>query len=61
MKRVESAGQAHSSPEETRRDLIEIIERSNIDTSIHTSVFRDFNEVLTWLEVELEDNELISE
>jgi hypothetical protein len=30
-------------------------------SNIYTSIFRDFNEVLTWLEVELEDNELISE
>ena len=33
-----------------------LIEGSNIDTSI----FRDFNEALTWLDVELDDNELIS-
>ena len=33
-----------------------INEGSNIDTS----VFRDFNEALTWLDIELDDNELIN-
>ena len=32
-----------------------LVEGSNIDTSI----LRGFNETLTWLDVELDDNELI--